>query len=205
MSANDPRVVVFDIGNVLLNWDPDGLYAAHLTDPAAREAFYAEVGLHAMNLEIDRGAPLHASVEAAAAAHPDRAALLRLWASDWESTLDGAIEGSVRILRDLQAQGIPCVALSNFGAETFVRAELLFPFLKAFDRRFISADLGLVKPDPAIYAVVEDGLGLSGGALFFTDDRAENIAAAAARGWHTHHFSDPEALRRALREAAFPV
>ena len=84
------------------------------------------------------------------------------------------------------------VSLTNFGIQSYDHAAEHYPFLRAFDRDFISGHMGMIKPDPAIYAALEEGSGLSGDALLFTDDRIDNINAANARGWQTHHFIGPD-------------
>ena len=192
--------VVFDIGNVLIRWDP-AVHYDRVIGEDARRALFAAVDLHGMNLAVDGGADLHDSVEALAARHPDHARDIRRWRDEWLAFVQGPIDGSVAILHRLRAAGVPVFALTNFGHAPLAMADAAFPFLRDFDRRFVSADLRLLKPDPAIYAAVETATGLPPGALFFTDDRPENIAAAAARGWRTHLFDGPEGLAAALQAA----
>ena len=192
--------VVFDIGNVLIRWDP-AVHYDRVIGEAARRALFAAVDLHGMNLAVDGGADLHHSVEALATRHPDHARDIRRWRDEWLAFVQGPIDGSVAILHRLRAAGVPVFALTNFGHAPLAMADAAFPFLRDFDRRFVSADLRLLKPDPAIYAAVETATGLPPGALFFTDDRPENIAAAAARGWRTHLFDGPQGLAAALQAA----
>ncbi|MBD3763544.1 MAG: HAD family phosphatase [Rhodobacterales bacterium] len=181
------QAVVWDIGNVLVEWVPERVYDP-LVGRAERDRLFHRVGLHDMNLAVDAGAPFRASVEALAARHPDEAPLIRLWHDRWADMFGPVIDGSVRLLRALRARGVPCLALSNFGRETFDMAQATHPFLAEFDRRYISGHLGVIKPDPAIYAHVEADLGLPPGALIFVDDKAENVEAARARGWQGHVF-----------------
>lgn len=191
------EAVVFDIGNVLIEWNPERVFDAAV-GPAARDHLFHHVGLSAMNEAVDAGAPFAASVADLAAAHPDHAATILIWRDRWAEMFSPAIPHSIELLRALRRSGVPVFALSNFGAETFALAETLYPVLGEFDRRYISAHMGVIKPDPAIYAMVEEDCGVAPGALLFTDDRAENIAAAAARGWGTHHFTGPAGLARRL-------
>jgi len=102
------------------------------------------------------------------------------------------IAHSVRLMAALQTKKIPVFSLTNFGVETYALAETRYPFLRQFDRDFISGHMQVIKPDPRIYPLLEQGSGLSGEALLFTDDRAENIAAADARNWQTHLFEGPQ-------------
>lgn len=189
MPARD--AVIFDIGNVLVEWNPHAFYD-RLAAPETRARLFAEVPLDAMNRNVDRGAPLAASVEALADRHPAHADLIRQWHLGWAQMFAPVIQPSVRLLLALKSRGVPVFALTNFGRETFTLAEAMYPFLKLFDRRFVSGELGVLKPEPAIYAAVEAATGLAPDRLLFTDDNAENVAAAEARGWGVHHFTGPE-------------
>ena len=191
------KAVVFDIGNVLLEWHPETFYDAILP-PGDRARMFAETGIEAANLAVDRGAPFRDTIYAEAARHPQWEAALRLWHDRWIDICAPAIAGSAALLRALRAKGIPVFSLTNFGAETLLLAEARYPFLTEFDRKFVSAHLGVLKPEPAIYQALEDGSGLSGAELLFTDDKPENVAAAAARGWRTHLFEHPQGWARRL-------
>ncbi len=200
-----PKAVIFDIGNVLITWNPERLYDAILPDPAERERLFAAIDLHAMNDRIDRGAPWRETVYETAEAHAEFADLIRLWHDRWIEMASPRIEGSWTILRELRRAGVPVFALSNFGVQSFSYAETHYPELAEFDRRFISGHMQVIKPEARIYEMVEEESGLKGAELFFTDDRTDNIEAAEARGWQGHLFRDPEDLRAALREAGLPV
>lgn len=199
------KACVFDIGNVLMSWEPDRLYAQLVPDAAKRAALFDEVDLNGMNERIDLGAPFQQTVYDLADATPDRADLIRAWHDRWFEMFGPPITGSWQILRKLRAGGMPVFALSNFGDESFMMAEKHHPELAEFDRRYISGQLGVIKPDPEIYQIVERDSGLSGGALFFIDDRADNIAAAADRGWQTHQFAGADGLEVALRDAGVAI
>jgi len=186
-----PRAVIFDIGKVLIEWDPEGFFDRAI-GPAARRALFAEVDLHGMNLDIDRGAPFRETVYGLADRHPGHAAAIRMWHDRWIEMASPEIPGSVALLRALRARGVPVFALTNFGVGSFGVAEAAYPFLGMFDRRYVSGQLRLMKPEPAIYAHVEADCGLPPDTLLFADDRPENVAAAAARGWRTHLFDGPE-------------
>lgn len=200
-----PKAVIFDIGNVLITWNPERLYDQILPDRAARERLFAEVDLHAMNDRIDRGAPWRETVYETAEAYPEHGSLIRLWHDRWIEMAAPVIDGSWAILRELRTANIPVFALSNFGVESFAFAETHYPELAEFDRRFISGHMRVIKPEARIYEMVEEESGLKPADLFFTDDRAENIEAAEARGWQGHVFREPEELRKALRETGLPV
>ena len=185
------QAVVFDIGNVLIEWQPERFFDAHI-GPEARARMFAEIDLHGMNEAVDRGAPFRETVYDWAARYPAWEENIRLWHDRWIDMASPVIPQSVRLMRALQAQRIPVFALTNFGDETYTEAEPHYPFLCDFDRAFISGRLKVTKPDPEIYAIVERDSGFAPAALLFTDDRAENIAVAAARGWGTHLFEGPQ-------------
>lgn len=189
--------VVFDIGNVLIEWQPERFYD-RVMDREERQRMFAEIDLHGMNEAIDRGAPFRQTVEDFAARHPGWQDRIRLWYHNWADMAAPEIPGSVRILRALRARGVPVFALSNFGEEPFAQALPRYPFLGEFDRTYLSGRLRVTKPDPRIYALVEADCGHPPGALLFADDRAENIAAAAARGWQVHHFDGPDGFAARL-------
>lgn len=189
------QAVIFDIGNVLIRWDPVQFYD-RVIGPDARRALFAAVDLDGMNLSVDAGADLHEAVEEMAAQHPDHARFIRMWRDNWLEFVTGPIDGSVALLRKLRAAGVPVHALTNFGHAPLAMADAAYPFLLEFDSRFVSAELGLCKPDPAIYSAVEQRLNIAAEGLLFIDDKPENIAAASARGWQTHLFSEPESLAR---------
>jgi 2-haloacid dehalogenase len=191
------EAVVFDIGRVLIEWEPERFYDRALGE-ARRRAFFDAVPIHDMNVRVDLGEPWEASVAALAAAHPDWAEEIGHWHHRWIEMASPAIPRSVRLLRALRAKGIPVFALTNFGVETYQHAATHYPFFHEFDRAFVSGRLRLAKPDPAIYEVVERDSGLHGPQLLFTDDRPENVEAAARRGWRTHLFTDPQGLAARL-------
>ena len=185
------QAVVFDIGRVLIEWEPERFYDRVL-DEARRQAFFAAVPIHAMNERVDLGDVWADSVAALAREHPDWAEEIGHWHGRWIEMASPEIPRSVRLLRALKARGTPVFALTNFGVETYEHAATHYPFFHEFDRAFVSGRLRLAKPDPAIYEVVERDSGLSGPQLLFTDDRPENVEAAARRGWRTHLFTGPE-------------
>jgi 2-haloacid dehalogenase len=191
--------VVFDIGNVLIEWQPERHYDRVIGETRRREMF-AAVDLHAMNDGVDRGEHFPTKVSKTAAAYPEFAAEIQRWHDDWLHMASPEIPHSVRLLRALRAKGIPVFALSNFGVETFALACETYPFLNEFDQRYISGHMGVIKPDPKIYQMLEDDCGLYPDRLLFTDDRADNIAAADARGWKTHLFTGADGWAAKLIE-----
>lgn len=190
--------VIFDIGNVLLRWQPE-LYYDALIGEARRRALFAEVDLHGMNERIDAGEGFRAVVYETAEAHPRWAEEIRHWHDNWSALASPEIPETGQTLLALRRAGVPVFALSNIGEATMALAEAAYPVLKAFDRRYVSGLMGVTKPDPRIYKMVEADCGLAPERLLFTDDREDNIAAAAARGWQTHLFEGPEGWAACLR------
>lgn len=181
------EAVVFDIGNVLIEWQPERFYDARI-GAERRKDLFSTVPLAEMNDNVDRGADFEASVTDLARAHPAWSDEIMLWHDNWIDMASPAIDRSVRLLRALRARGVPVYALSNFGIRTFEIACMHYPFLTEFDQRYISGHIGAIKPEPAIYELLETTCGVAPGALLFTDDRGDNCEAALARGWQVHRF-----------------
>jgi len=185
------QAVIFDIGNVLIEWQPERYYD-RIIGSDRRRAMFAEVDLHAMNDRVDRGADFRATIYDMAEAHPDWRAEIRAWHDHWLELACPVIPHSVRLMRALQAKRVPVFALTNFGVDSFALAKTAYDFLADFDRAYVSGHMQVIKPEARIYQMVEQECGLDPAALLFTDDRTDNIAVAAARGWQTHHFTGPE-------------
>ncbi|SFQ99800.1 HAD family hydrolase [Poseidonocella sedimentorum] len=192
-----PQAVIFDIGNVLIEWQPER-YFDWVVGPERRRAMFAAVDLHGMNDRIDRGASFRDTVEQTARAFPAFAPEIRMWHDNWLELASPPIPRSVRLLHALREAGVPVFALSNFGRDNFARSAGAHAFLRDFDRAYISGEMKMAKPDDEIYAAVEADCGLAPGALLFADDRADNIATAARRGWQTHLFEGPDGWADAL-------
>ncbi|MXQ06851.1 HAD-IA family hydrolase [Alphaproteobacteria bacterium GH1-50] len=191
------RVVVFDIGMVLVEWHPERVYDARIGQDA-RKRLFEEADLHKMNALIDLGGHSRDVAYSHAKKFPHWADEIRAWHDDWLSMLSPDIPGSAALLRALKAKGIKVVALTNFGWDTLELAQANYPILNEFDDTFVSGRLGVIKPDPAIYEHVERGTGKSGAELVFADDSLKNVEAARARGWVAHHFTQPEGWAEVL-------
>ena len=191
--------VIFDIGNVLIEWQPERWYDRRI-GPERRRAMFEIVDLHAMNERIDLGEDFHAVVYETAEAHPEFRDEIRMWHDNWIELAAPLIPHSLRLMEALKVKGVPVFALSNFGIGTFDVAKTQYPFLTRFDQAFVSGHVGVTKPDQEIYRVVEARSGIDPDALLFTDDRAENISVARTRGWQTHLFETPEGFARRLFE-----
>ena len=195
-----PQAVIFDIGNVLIEWQPERFYDAVIGEERRREMF-ATVDLHGMNDKVDLGHHFTETIYATAEEYPEWRDEIRMWHDRWIELATPPIDHSVRLLRALRAKGVPVFSLTNFGIQSFDYAATHYPFLLEFDRPYISGHMGVIKPDPKIYQMLEDDCGLPPQALLFADDRPDNITAAQARGWQAHLFTGPEGWANRLVEA----
>ena len=193
------EAVVFDIGNVLIEWQPERFYDT-LMSVEDRKKMFKTIDLHHMNDLVDRGANWQETVYDCAENYPEYREMIRLWHDRWIEMASPAIDQSVDALRALKVGFVPVLALSNFGVQTFEFAETRYPFLKEFDQRYISGYLGEVKPEPRIYEILEQQSGFAPETLLFADDRQENLDAAAARGWNVHLFDGVEGWIARLKD-----
>jgi 2-haloacid dehalogenase len=194
-----PRTVVFDIGNVLLRWDPRNLYRKLIKDEAQIEWFLATVCTPQWNLEQDRGRDWDEAVSLLVNDYPDHEASIRAFHERWEETVSGAIEENVALLDRLRKAGVPTYAITNFSGPKFVLAQKLYPFLAEFDGAIVSGDERLLKPQPEIYNLLLSRYGLTAGDCIFIDDSRENVEGARAVGMHAIHFAEPMDLAAELR------
>jgi 2-haloacid dehalogenase len=197
--------VVFDVGNVLLEWDPRRLYRKLSDDPERIESFLTRVCNAEWNHRIDLGEPWDDLIAELAAAHPAHRAWIHAYRQRWDEMLGDLIAESVAALDCLKAAGVPVFGLSNFSTQTWPIAVARYDVLTAFDDVVLSGDVRLAKPDPAIYDLAARRFGVTPSRTLFVDDRADNVAAAAAAGWLTHHFTDPAGLQPALARLGLPT
>jgi 2-haloacid dehalogenase len=192
------KAAVFDLGGVLIDWDPRYLYRKLLADEGEVEEFLATVCTPEWNAEQDRGRPFAEGVAELVERHPAHAAAIAAFHERWPEMLGGDIPGAVELLAELRATGLPLYALTNWSAETFVVARERFAFLDWFDGLLVSGEERIIKPDPAIFELLLDRFGLDPGSTFYVDDSPANVAAAAALGLDAVRFTGPGQLRRDL-------
>ena len=192
------KAAVFDLGGVLIDWDPRYLYRKLLADEGEVEEFLATVCTPEWNAEQDRGRPFAEGVAELVERHPAHAAAIAAFHERWPEMLGGDIPGAVELLAELRATGLPLYALTNWSAETFVVARERFAFLDWFDGLLVSGEERIIKPDPAIFELLLDRFGLDPGSTFYVDDSTANVAAAAALGLDAVRFTGPGRLRRDL-------
>jgi 2-haloacid dehalogenase len=196
--ADTPKAVVFDIGRVLFDWDLRFLFAKLIDDPAQLDWFLANVVTEQWHFECDAGRPLAEMVPERIAQYPDHAHLIEAYRTRFNETIPSAVPGMHEIVRRLAENGVPLFALTNFGAEFWAGFRPVQPIFDSFADVVVSGEEGVAKPDPRIYEIAERRFGHVPAALFFTDDNPANVAAARARGWQAHLFTDAAALEAEL-------
>src|SRR4051795_7760045 len=174
MNASRISAVVFDLGGVLIDWDPRYLYRTLFDDEDAMEDFLATVTTPEWNRAQDAGRPWAEAIEELAARHPEHRHLIEAYWRRWSETLGDAIEPTVALLDELRRTGVRLYALSNWSGETFPIARPRYPFLGWFDGIVISGDEGVIKPDARIFSVLAERYGLDPGATVFIDDHEPN-------------------------------
>jgi len=190
--------IIFDLGAVLIDWNPRHLYRKIFADEAAMEHFLAAVCTQEWNEEQDRGRPFAEGVRLLCQAHPHLADAIRAYDSRWDEMVKGGIAESVLCLEELRSRQVPLFALSNWSAEKFPLAAARFAFLGWFEGVLVSGEVGFKKPDPRFFRLAAERFRLDPAATLFIDDVAANVEAAAALGFRVHRFTDAAALRRAL-------
>ncbi len=198
-ASSPPRAVLWDIGNVIVRWDPRTLYSKIFPDPAERDRFLAEVCTMAWHGEHDRGLPMAEGVARLSAQYPQHAEAIAAWKTRWDEMFSGPIPETITAIEALHARGVPMYGLSNLADEVAESTFAMHPAFGLLTDIVVSGREGMIKPDPRIYAIACSRAGLEPGEMLFVDDLPANIAAAAALGFHTHLFDDPKTLAPALK------
>ncbi|MBK5265438.1 MAG: HAD family phosphatase [Alphaproteobacteria bacterium] len=191
--------VIFDVGNVLYDWDPRFLYERLIDDEQALDAFLRDVVTPQWHFQHDAGRPFAETSAELAAQFPEYADLIRLWGPRFNDSVGDPIKGMEKLVAELGEAGVPLFAITNFSDE-------FWPAFRAaqtdmFDRFrdvLVSGEVGLTKPDAAIYRLALDRFGLRPESTLFIDDRAENVSGAEALGTKGHQFHDSDRLRAEL-------
>ena len=191
-------VIIFDLGAVLIDWNPRHLYRKLFDAESEMEAFLRDVCSPAWNAEQDRGRSWQDAVDMLSAAHPEHRDLIHAYKDRWEEMLKGPIDGSVRILERLDQDGHELHALTNWSAETFPIARERYGFLTRFRSILVSGEELLMKPDLAIFELMLERIGHSAERCLFIDDSARNVEAAQSLGFDVVHFANPDQLQTEL-------
>jgi 2-haloacid dehalogenase len=197
------RAIVFDVGGVLLDWDPSLVYCDRLS-PAELDRFLAEVCTSAWNATLDAGRPFDEACDELAARFPDQAELIHAWKRQ-DEMIAGEIAGTVEIVDRLKAAGVPLYLLTNMPAEVFGARRARYPVLQKFDGAVVSGEEGVLKPSREIFAILRDRYSLVPHETLFVDDMERNVQGALAAGFLAHRFVDPVTLAAALRDHGLAV
>ncbi|HUQ13736.1 MAG TPA: HAD family phosphatase [Novosphingobium sp.] len=194
------EAVVFDVGQVLYQWDLRHLFRKLLPDEAQVERFVREVIGPEWHFQTDAGRPVAEMVAERRAEFPRHAALIEAYGTRFNETIPGPVPGSLELVERLHARGVPLFAITNFGHEFWAGFRPTAPVFELFDDIVVSGTEKLAKPDPAIFALAVQRFGYPPGAMLFVDDNAANVASARVCGWHAHHFVDAAGLETELIE-----
>lgn len=195
------KAIIFDFGNVLLEWDPRYVYQRFFPDdPEGMERFLREVNFMEWNLLQDKGRPFTEGVAILSREFPHYAHLIQAYHDHWTDSLGESLAGTVEILKELKQAGYPLYGLSNWSAETFPHARRKHDFFDLLDDMVISGEVGHVKPHPEIFQILLDRIGKPPKECLFIDDAPANIQQAQKMGFATIHFQSSEQLRDALHE-----
>jgi 2-haloacid dehalogenase len=205
MSGQQVDTVVFDLGGVLIDWDPRHLYRQLFADPAEMEDFLTRICTMEWHSAHDLGADNTQSCRRLAAQYPGHEEMIMAWAERGEEMVAGQIDATVAVLGELTAAGIPCYALSNMEPDTFLVRRARFPFMEWFDGHVISGIEGVAKPDRQIFEILLRRHGLDPGATVFVDDVAGNVEAAQALGIVAVQYTSAPLLRQDLRALGLPL
>ena len=205
MGGRQIDAVVFDLGGVLLDWDPRYLYRKLFDDSDEMSQFLARICSSDWHRAHDLGADTTQSCQRLARQHPRYADMIMAWADRGEEMVAGQVDGTVEILAELRAAGLPCFALSNMEPDRYAIRRERFPFLRWFDGSVISGLEGVAKPDRKIYEILLSRYHLDPRRTVFIDDAPGNLATARELGMEAVRFVSPEDLRRDLRDLGLPV
>ena len=196
--TSEIRHIVFDIGRVLIHYDPQIPYSRLIPDEAQRRWFFANVCTHDWNIEQDRGRKWEDAEALLIKDHPEQEELIRAFRKYWHEMVSHAYVESVAIMETLIANGRDVTMLTNFAADTFKEARKLYPFLDLPRGVTVSGEVGLIKPDMAIYEKHTRDFGLVPAHTLFIDDSDKNVEAARTAGWNAVLFTGAEKLKSDL-------
>jgi len=197
-------IAVFDLGGVLIDWNPRYLYRKLFAgDEPGMEQFLTTICTHSWNTQQDAGRTFAEGCASLKTKHPHAGALIDAWFERYDEMLAGPIPGTVDILSDLRARGVPLYALSNWSSETFPLALKRFEFLKWFQGIMLSGEVGLVKPDARLYDLFLETFAIDPATAIYVDDLKPNVETATGLGMRGILFTDPRALRAELSRSGF--
>jgi 2-haloacid dehalogenase len=195
------NIIIFDLGAVLVDWNPHYLYRNLFTNEQEMKDFLANITTPDWNEEQDAGRSLQEGTNLLIQQHPHHEANIRAFYGRWEEMLGDAIEGTVDIFRQLKDSGkYKIYALTNWSAETFPVALERYDFLNWFDGIVVSGTEKMRKPNPAFYQLLLDRYNVKASEALFIDDNLRNVLAAEKLGIKSIHFSSAEQLKSELED-----
>jgi 2-haloacid dehalogenase len=195
---NEIRHIVFDIGKVLIHYDPDLPFSRLIPDEDARRWFFENICTHDWNIEQDRGRTWEEAEALLIAKHPEHAENIRNFRLHWHEMVPHAYDDSVALMNRLIDSGRDVTLLTNFAADTFTEARRRFPFLNRSRGITVSGEVGMIKPERGIYDHHVAAFGLEPSATIFIDDSQKNVDGARAAGWQAVLFQNAETLKEDL-------
>ena len=197
--------VVFDIGKVLIHYDPERPFLHLIPNADERRHFLTNICTHDWNIEQDRGRSWQEAEDLLIAAHPQHEANIRNFRKHWHEMPYAAIDGNVDLMRGLIASGVDVTMLTNFASDTFAEAMIMYPFLTEPRGVTVSGDAKVIKPDAKIYRIHTETFGLNPASTLFIDDNEANVKGAQDFGWQAVLFTSAEQLRADLRRFGLAV
>ncbi|MGH7453014.1 MAG: HAD family hydrolase [bacterium] len=194
------QIVIFDLGGVLIDWNPRYLYRKLMKSEAEIEHFLSHICTPAWNAQQDAGRPFHEGVTVLIKQYPQYRELIEAYHQRWEETLGDALWESVEIFRQIKSAGLPVYALTNWSAETFPYTRKRFSFLHEFDGIVVSGEEKVAKPEARLFHILLERYKIEASTALYIDDNADNIATAKQLGLHSIHFQNAPQLRQALQE-----
>ncbi|MEW5940745.1 MAG: HAD family phosphatase [Chloroflexota bacterium] len=196
--TDSPPAILFDFGNVLVRWDVRALFARFFPDPEAVEAFLREISFLEWNSHQDKGRSFAEGIALLSAQFPHYESILRYFDKNWAETIRDPIPQTIALARRLKAAGHSLYVLTNSSAEKFPLARQIHPFLAEFNDAIVSGEIGLLKPDPAIFHYALTRVNRAAQDCLFVDDSLPNIETARRLGLIAIHFQSPVQLQREL-------
>lgn len=200
MTPSTVKAIVFDYGNVLIDWNPRNVYKRFFpNDTEGMEQFLQEIRFMEWNAHQDKGRSFEEGVAILSEQFPQYAELIRAYHENWSDSIGEVYEGTIEILKKLKQAGYPLYGFSNWSAETFPLVRAKHDFFDIFDDMVISGEVGFAKPEPEIYQILLDKIGRPAQECLFIDDSLPNIQQANKIGFATIHFQSPPQLENELK------
>ena len=200
------QIALFDLGKVVVEWEPARLYERLIPDDDERAHFLSTVCTWDWHCKHDQGSTMAQNASALIARFPDKEHLIRAWSSHWLDMFVGYVVGVPQLIYRLQARGVPLFALTNFPGDKWSETRNAYGVLQVFEDVIVSGHHKITKPNREIYEIALERMGWpNANDVFFVDDRLENVEAARAIGMQAHQFKTADDLEVAMKSAGLLV